>query len=93
MAWLVIWVIFLLVVGLPGGCLFQRLSGDLTRRAQRRGRRGELDLGGCLAQIPQQRLCDVAVLDAGGSDQHGQQQSDRVDGDVPLSAVDLLPAS
>jgi hypothetical protein len=33
MAWLVTWVIFLLVVSLPGGCLFQRLSGDLMRRA------------------------------------------------------------
>src|ERR1700691_1924748 len=33
-------VIFRLVRGLPGGCLFQRLSGDLTRRAQTRGRRG-----------------------------------------------------
>ncbi len=25
MGWLVIWVIFLLVVGLPGGCLFQQI--------------------------------------------------------------------
>jgi hypothetical protein len=29
-----------LVAGLPGGWAFQRLSGDLTLRAQTRGRRG-----------------------------------------------------
>jgi hypothetical protein len=52
---------------------------------------GEPDLGECLLQVPQQRLGGVAVLDAGGGDQHGQQQPDRIDGNVPLTAVDLLP--
>src|ERR1035441_4163864 len=33
-------VIRRLAEGLPGGFLFQRLSGDLTLRAQTRGRRG-----------------------------------------------------
>jgi hypothetical protein len=35
-------------------------------------------------------LGGVAILDAGGGDQHGQQQADGVDGDVPFPAVDLL---
>nr|WP_228561643.1 hypothetical protein [Catenulispora rubra] len=39
----------------------------------------------------QQRLCAVAVEHRGGGDQHGQQQTERVDGDMPLRAVDLLP--
>jgi len=51
----------------------------------------EPDLGERLLQVPQQWPGRVAVLDAGGGDQHGQQQADRVDGDVPLAAVDLLP--
>jgi hypothetical protein len=34
--WLVMRAICLLVRGLPSGCLFQRLSGDLTLRAQTR---------------------------------------------------------
>ena len=51
---------------------------------------GQLHRGEGAAQVPQQRPGGVAVLDAGGGDQHGQQQPDRVDGDVPLAAVDLL---
>jgi hypothetical protein len=51
---------------------------------------GELDLGECLPQVPQQGPGTVAVLDPGCGDQHGQQQPDRVYGHVPLAAVDLL---
>jgi hypothetical protein len=51
---------------------------------------GELDPGERLAQVPQQRPGAVAVLDACRGDQDGQQQPDRVHGDVPLAAVDLL---
>ena len=51
---------------------------------------GEPDRGECFPQVPQQRPGSVAVLDAGGGDQHGQQQPDGVDSDVPLAAVDLL---
>jgi hypothetical protein len=32
----------------------------------------------------------TAVLDGGGGDHHIQHEPDRVDGDVPLAAVDLL---
>ena len=48
---------------------------------------GEPDRRERLAQVPQQRLRAVAILDAGGGDQDGQQQPNRVDGDVPLAAV------
>jgi hypothetical protein len=41
-------------------------------------------------QVPQQRPGRVAVLDGRGGDHHGQQQAHRIDGDVPLAAVDLL---
>ena len=51
---------------------------------------GQLDRGEGAAQVPQQRFGSVAVLDARGGDQHRQQQSDGVHGDVPLAAVDLL---
>ena len=43
-------------------------------------------------QPGQQRLCAVAVEYRGGGDQHGQQQTERVDGDMPSGPVDLLPA-
>jgi len=50
---------------------------------------GQLDVGEGLAQVPQQGLGRVAVLHAGRGDQHGQQQAQDVDGDVPLAAVIL----
>ena len=37
MSWPVAVMIFLLVVGLPGACLFQQLRDDLMRRVQMRG--------------------------------------------------------
>jgi len=51
---------------------------------------GELDLGEGLAQVPQQGPGRVAVLHAGRGDQHGQQQAQDVDGDVPLEALHLF---
>ena len=48
------------------------------------------DLRAGAVEVPQQRPGAVAVLDAGGGDHHGQQQPDRVHGDVPFAAVDLL---
>ena len=40
--------------------------------------------------VPQQRPGAVAVLDAGGCDDHVQDQAGGIDGDVALAAVDLL---
>ena len=55
---------------------------------------GELDGAERLAQVPQQRPGSVAVLRRSAAvDQHGQQQPDGVDGDVPLAALHLLAAS
>ena len=51
---------------------------------------GQLDRGEGPAQVPQQRLCPVAILDGRGSDRHRQQRSDGVHGDVPLPAAGLL---
>jgi len=52
---------------------------------------GQLDGGERLAQVPQQWLGSVAILGAGSGDQDGQQQAERIDGEVPLGPVDLLP--
>src|SRR6185503_20023390 len=51
---------------------------------------GQLDRGEGPPQVPQQRPGGVAVLHRRGGDQHGEQQADRVDGEVPLGPVDLL---
>ena len=51
---------------------------------------GELDRGEGPPQVPQQRPGGVAVLDGRGGDQDGQQQAERIDGDVPLGSIDLL---
>jgi hypothetical protein len=48
---------------------------------------GKPDLGKRLLHVPQQRPGGVAVLDAGGGDQDGQQQARDVNGDVPLAAA------
>jgi hypothetical protein len=42
------------------------------------------------AQVPQQRLRGVAVLDGRGGDQDGEQQAEGVDGEMALGPVDLL---
>jgi hypothetical protein len=74
---------------------------DLDSHLQSRGPGGELavvdgvspdqaDAAAGLAQVPQQRPGGVAVLDGGGSDHHGQQQAQRIHGDVPFPAVHLL---
>jgi hypothetical protein len=44
------------------------------------------------SQRHQQAVRTVAVLDAGGGDHDGQQQSHRVHGDVALAALGLFPA-
>jgi hypothetical protein len=51
---------------------------------------GQPDARAGAAQIPQQRAGGVAVLHAGGGDDHIEQQPRGVHGDVPLAAVDLL---
>jgi hypothetical protein len=52
---------------------------------------GQRNGGKRAAQVPEQRLCGVAVLDGRGGDQHRQEQAACVHGDVALAAVDLLP--
>ena len=53
------------VRGLPGGCLFQRLSGDLTLRAQTRGRRGPCRFARTARPMPPARsVTPVATLRA-----------------------------
>ena len=42
------------------------------------------------AQFPQHELGSIAVLDVGGVDDHSQDQTEDVDHDVPLSALDFL---
>ena len=53
-------------------------------------RPGQLDRGEGAAQVPQQGLCGVAVLDARGGNDHLQQQAQGVHGDVPLAPVHLF---
>src|ERR1035437_7953812 len=58
--------------GLPGGCLFQRLSGDLTLRAQTRGRRGPCRLARTARPMPPARsgvplMMLLALVDTGSA--------------------------
>ncbi len=47
-------------------------------------------MNGKLRRLPEQRLCAVAVLHAGGMDADGQQQAERIGQDVALAAKHLL---
>src|SRR6266545_500323 len=51
---------------------------------------GHLHGGVAIGDLVDQLAATGGVTHAGGGDQHGQQQPERVGGDVPLAALDLL---